>query len=302
MATTTKKRGASTKAASKTRSASTSRKSTTKKTTKKSTAKISPVKSASASRATVGKKSTVKQLKVWNWVLAVLALAQGVALFVIGKEALFSVTTSFTTTDALSGSQVGAQRTLYDFNMLWLVAGTLFLVALFHLLQATLLRKRYEREVSTGVNTIRWIFVALTMAAVMKTVAYVVGITDISTILLIVVACLATGCFAMIREARTSVRRAGVVAATLTALAPWLVILIYVIGTNKYGEGGLDSYVYYLLASTVVIISLFDMNMYMNNKKTGRWVDYLFTEKVYMLVNFALVSAVAWQVYFALLK
>ncbi len=307
MATTTK-RGATKKASTRAKSAATSKKTTTKKTTKKTTTKkaAAPKKTTSAKvtkapKNTAKKTDVFKQLNIWNWVLAVLALGQGVALFVLSETSKVTVTTNYLTEDKLSGIDVVAQRTLFDFNILYLLLASLGATAVLHALLASVLRKRYESQVSNGVNVARWIGLSVTVATVMLTISMLAGVTDLSALILIAVASASTGLLAIVREARGTARKATTVASILVALAPWIAVALYLIGANKYGDGSVDSYIYVLVASAVVILSLLDVNMYLNNKKTARWADYTYTDRVYMLVNFVLVSAVAWQVYVALL-
>ncbi len=309
MATTTTKRGASKKTKTSSKSASASKKTTVKKTTKKQAdKKTTTAKTTTKSvNKTIQKPaknadSTSKQHKVWNWALALLALGQAVALIVLGGKYLYSVTTSFITTDKLSGVQVGAQHVLFDLNILYVLAAALLVTALMHVLFATVLRKKYEAQILKSVNTARWAWFSATTSIVTLSVALIVGVTDISTMILILAACITASLLAMVRESQDKPRKVVKISSVLAALAPWIVIVVYLAGSVKYGDGNIENYVYYLVASTAVLMALLDATMYLNGKKSGRWADYTFTDRTYLLINFVLCSSLAWQVYFALLK
>lgn len=314
MATTTK-RGASTKTKStRSKSATASKKTTTSKLSKKTTSKRTSSAKASTSKKTsavnvtktekvsTGKSSVFKQLKIWNLVLAVLAIGQAVALVVMSGKSQVSVTTNYLTEDKLSGFEVVARRHLLDFNILYLLVASLAVTAILHLLLATVLRKKYENQLKNGVNVARWVGLSLVSSLVMLTLAYVVGVTDLSTLVLIAATSASTALLAGACEARGATRKLSKVAGLLVGLGSWVVLAVFLLGSLKYGDGNLSNYVYYLLASSAVIVALFCINMHLGRKKVARWSDYTYTDRVYMLLNFLLVTSVSWQVFFSLLK
>ena len=88
----------------------------------------------------------------------------------------------------------------------------------------------------------------------------------------------------------------------LAGIVPWLVFIVYVFGTNVYGSGGIPTFVYYIYGSMFVLFSSFAVNMYLQYKKVGKWADYLYGERVYMILSLVAKSLLAWQVFFGTLR
>jgi hypothetical protein len=315
MATTTK-RGASTKASKSAKSATTSKKPSAKKTSKKPTTKSkvtntatakSSVKVAPVKPKAKAPKSDADRLRVWNFVIAFVLAAQAVALLAVFKTYLLPVTTSFQTADSLASTeatlvQVLATRHLFDVNIAYLLVGFLFIGAFFRLYSATLGRKNYQLGVDNGVNRLRWFEYSVTFGLMMIVMSMLVGVSDLTTLLLVFGGTLGMLFLASIKEATHKPRKLLNATSALIGIGVWLPIIMYVLGSNKYGTDGIPGYVYVVVASLLAIFILFDLNMYLHNKKRGRWASYVFTEKSYMFLSLVAYSALTWQVFAGALR
>ncbi len=319
MATTTK-RGASTKAKSRTKSATASKKTTTKKTTKKSAVKTASKKTttkktttakSSSAKTSVTKSDNYKKLNIWNWILAVLHAAQGVAVVLLANSSLFKVTTSYLTTDTLASTEqvpvlVEAQRTLFDVNLAYIVAAFFFMSAIAHLVIATVYSKRYEANLKQGVNRARWYEYGISASTMMIAIAMLSGVSDLSTLILIFGATLVMNLLGLVMEVVNQGKEKpnwlSFNVGTISGLLPWIVVGIYLVGATLYGEGNIPTFVYYIYGSIFVFFSSFAVNMYLQYKKVGRWQDYLYGEKSYMVLSLVAKSALAWQVFAGALR
>ena len=63
------------------------------------------------------------------------------------------------------------------------------------------------------------------------------------------------------------------------------------------GGGNPPAFVYGIFASLFVFFNVFAVNMALQYKRFGRWRDYLYGERVYMLLSLFAKSALAWQVF-----
>ena len=61
------------------------------------------------------------------------------------------------------------------------------------------------------------------------------------------------------------------------------------------------AFVYGIVASLFVFFNCFAVNMVLQYKQVGKWRDYLFGEKVYILLSLTAKSLLAWQVFFPVL-
>lgn len=329
--TTTKSKAKKPVATKKTTSAAATKKTTTKKstTTKKATASKA-TKKANASTPTVkaveAKKATKTssfsdkfrnmdkfiKLNLWNYVLAGLHAIQGVVIIVLSKsDGLFPVTTSYITQDALAGSEgapvlVEAQRNIADVNLAYIVAAFFFMSAIAHIIVATVYRKRYETNLEIGINKVRWYEYAVSASTMMVGIALLTGISDLSTLVLIFGATAVMNLCGLIMEVHNQTTGKtnwlSYVVGTIAGLGPWAVIGIYFWGNQQYGGGGVPTFVYAIYVSIFLFFMSFAVNMYLQYKGKGRWSDYLFGEKGYMVLSLLAKSALAWQIFAGILR
>ena len=66
---------------------------------------------------------------------------------------------------------------------------------------------------------------------------------------------------------------------------------------NRAGDAAPPGFVYGIFASIFVFFNVFAVNMLLQYRKVGRWRDYLYGERVYMLLSLFAKSALAWQVF-----
>ncbi len=88
----------------------------------------------------------------------------------------------------------------------------------------------------------------------------------------------------------------------LAGIIPWVVFAIYVIGANVYGSGGIPTFVYWIYATMFVLFFSFALNMLLQYRKKGKWTNYLYGERVYMILSLVAKSLLAWQVFFGSLR
>lgn len=286
--------------------------SRSKVTTKKvaPVAVVSTETTTSTNKAKTTKKPKVfdrfKNLNSWNWAMFLLHLVQGIAVVVLSKNALFPVTTDFVTLETIASegaapSLVPATRQLFDVNLAYIVAAFFFMSAIAHLVIATVYRKKYEANLQKGINKARWYEYGISASTMMIGIAMLVGVTDLSTFLLIFGTTLVMNLCGLIMEIhnqtteKTSWLSFNI--GTLSGILPWVVIALYFWGASTYGAGDIPTFVYYIYASMFVFFSSFAVNMYLQYKKKGRWADYLYGEKAYMVLSLVAKSVLAWQVF-----
>lgn len=314
MATTTKK-SRSTKAKKTTVK---SKKRPTKKVSSSNTAKnVTKVKAVKTDKKVIKSvknykdRTVFEKLNIWNWVLAVLHAGQAIAVLVLSANALFPVTTNYLTTDTLAGGDgaptlVLAQRNLFDINLAYIVSAFFIMSAIAHLAIATVYRVKYESDLSGGLNKARWFEYGLSASTMMVGIAILSGVSDLSTLVLIFGGTLVMNLLGLVMEIHNKTTKntnwLSFIVGTIAGILPWLVVGIYLFGANKYGAGEIPAFVYYIYGSMFVLFSSFAVNMYFQYKKTGRWQDYLYGERVYMVLSLVAKSALAWQVFFGSLR
>ena len=89
---------------------------------------------------------------------------------------------------------------------------------------------------------------------------------------------------------------------TLLGLVPWVVVAMYFWASNTYGGGQVPTFVYWIYGSIFIFFMSFAVNMYLQYNKIGKWADYLYGERVYVILSLVAKSLLAWQVFGGMLR
>lgn len=265
-----------------------------------------------ASKRKNTKKTSLGSLYKWNLGLSVLHFTQGVAVVVLAKSFSLPVMTNYLTVDSLASQTAGqpvlaeASRRLFDVNLAYLVAAFFFMSAIAHLIIATRYRKTYEANLKKGINKARWIEYGVSASTMMVAIGLLSGVYDIGTLILFFGLTLIMNLLGLAMELYNQGKRKvdwlTYKIGTLAGALPWVVVVIYLWHANLYGSGNIPTFVYFIYGTIFAAFSCFAVNMYLQYKKTGKWADYLYGERVYMILSLVAKSALAWQIFFGSLR
>ncbi|TIC87497.1 hypothetical protein E8D34_10280 [Nocardioides sp. GY 10113] len=234
-------------------------------------------------------------LRRWNIGLAVLHAAQAVAVLVLASDFAITVTSSYP--QGPPGTPAPAPEPLVDVNVAVAVAVFLALAALDHALTATVFRRRYEAELERGFNRFRWIEYSLSATVMVVLIGFYNGITEITAVVAVVGANVAMILFGWIQEVMNPPDRSRTTMVpfwfgSLVGAAPWVAIVINVVGADT-----VPGFVYGIVVSLFVLFMSFAANQWLQYRRVGRWADYLFGEKAYLVLSLVAKSALAWQIF-----
>lgn len=244
--------------------------------------------------------------------MAVLHAVQGIAVLLLSKSVTWPVNTNFLTIDSIATKAQGhpvlapASHTLFNLNLAYLVAGFFFLSAIAHTVIATVYRKRYESDLGIGINRARWIEYGLSASTMMVAIGFLSGIFDLSSLIMIFALDLIMNLLGLVMETHNQgAKKTNWLSYWLGCLAgviPWIVFAIYVWGATVYGSGKIPTFVYWIYLSIFIFFNCFAVNMYLQYKKKGKWADYLYGERVYMILSLVAKTLLAWQVFAGTLR
>lgn len=244
---------------------------------------------------------TYKYLNKFNIVMAVLHAVQAIVMAIIAKSFLLPVTTTYLTFNESTQHLETATRNLFDVQFAWLTVSFLFMSAIAHLIVATVYRKKYESDLKKGINKARWIEYAISASTMMVAIAMLSGVYELGNLIMIFIAVAVMNLMGLAMELWNQITKKTnwytFIIGCLSGIVPWLVFVIYVWGASAFGSGGVPGFVYGIYASIFVFFSCFAVNMYLQYKKIGPWKNYLFGERVYMILSLVAKSALAWQVF-----
>ena len=228
--------------------------------------------------------------------MAALHLAQGVAMLAVASAFSLPVTSSLLRMNSATNKLVAVQDELFRLRIGPLVAAFLFVSAAAHLaLASPWLHRWYERNVSRGINPARWIEYSVSSSLMMVLIAMLVGIYDIAALILIFAVNATMILFGWLMELHNqTTERTNWTAywfGCFAGVVPWIAVAIYLAGAEDP-----PGFVYGIFASLFVFFNVFAVNMVLQYRRVGRWRDYLYGERVYMLLSLFAKSALAWQV------
>lgn len=254
--------------------------------------------SASPTETPVASGVTEKRLRglrVWNLGLTLLHLAQAVIIVLLAGDFSITVTSSFP--EGPPGAAPPSPEALFDVPIGWAVAVFLGLAALDHLITATAARSTYEGDLRRGINRFRWIEYSFSATLMVILISFYSGMTGINTIIAIAGANVGMILFGWIQELMNPPGRAETTMlpfwfGTLVGLAPWVAIVINVVGSET-----VPGFVYGIVVAQFVFFFSFGLNQWLQYREIGRWSDYAFGEKGYLVLSLVAKTVLAWQIF-----
>jgi hypothetical protein len=240
-------------------------------------------------------------LKRFNLVMGFLHLVQGILMIVLSNDKAYPIYTSFLKFDLSKMALVPDLKLAFELRFGPAVAVFLLISALAHFFLATVGYKLYVSNLIKGMNPVRFYEYALSSSVMIVLIGMLVGIYDLGAIILIFGINAMMNLFGIMMELYNQhTQKTNWTAFTYGSIAgiiPWIVIVTYFIGSLA-GEGGEPpAFVYAIIPTLFVFFNIFAVNMVLQYKKVGRWKDYLFGERVYIILSLAAKTVLAWIIF-----
>ena len=245
-------------------------------------------------------QNRLARLRWWNFTVGVILAVQALAIALLTNGFTLPVTATFMT--GPPGSEVSL-HTLFDFPLGWGVfafmaisAATLFIIAMpgvFEWYKANLLRNR---------NYGRWIEYSVSSSLMIVLIAMITGISDVAALIAIFGVNAAMILFGLLMEKYESPGKPDWLAywfGCFAGIVPWIGIAIYLWGPGV--DASPPGFVYGIFVSLFLFFNVFALNMVLQYKQVGPWRDYVFGEKVYIVLSLTAKALLAWQVFSAVL-
>lgn len=252
-------------------------------------------------------ESTFRNLRRFNLFMGLFHFIQGVLMLILSDlDFKLPVTTSFLEYDEVTEKLVSNPETAFHLPLALLVAAFLFMSALAHFLISTLgIYEWYVKNLKKGVNYARWIEYAFSSSVMIVAIAMLFGMYDIALLLVLFTLNAMMILFGWMMELHNQTTQktdwTAFIFGCIAGAVPWIAIFIYFVGSVTSGEQ-VPNFVYAIYVSLFVFFNIFAVNMVLQYKKVGRWRDYLYGEKAYIVLSLVAKSLLAWQVFFGTLQ
>lgn len=233
-----------------------------------------------------------------NLVAAAIHLAQAVAVLALATSFALPVTATYLA--GPPGTPPEEQVTLFELRTGAAVAAFLLLSALAHVLVSTVWWKGYRADLAQRRNRARWVEYALSSSLMIVLIAQLVGISDVAALVALFGVNASMILFGWLQEQYEQPGGGGwlpFVFGCVAGIVPWLAITVYLLSPESTSGNEPPGFVYGIFVSLFVFFNVFALNQWLQYRAVGRWRDYLFGERFYILLSLTAKSALAWQVF-----
>ncbi len=182
-----------------------------------------------------------------------------------------------------------------------LVASFLFVSAIAHFSLSTFANGWYVRNLKKGTNPARWLEYSISSSIMIVLIAFLVGISELSSLILIFALNATMNLFGWMKELHNQTTEKTDWTASLfgciAGFVPWLVLGIYLFGAILQNADSVPTFVYAIFFILAAFFNVFAINMVLQYRAKGRWADYLYGERVYIILSLTAKSALAWLVF-----
>lgn len=247
----------------------------------------------------------LKNLRNWNLGVGVLHLVQGVVILAISASFSIAVVATVLTGPPGAPGSLDVSQKIVDISFPIAIALFLFLAAGDHLLMTIpRIRNWYEANLLQGRNYARWIEYSVSASIMMLLIGLLTGINNLYAMIGIFGVNAAMILFGLVMEQvnrdRENVNWWPFIFGCVGGIVPWIAVttslIILVVHEQPEGES-VPVFVYFIYVSLFLLFNCFALNQWLQYRNKGKFSDYLYGEKVYLVLSLVAKSALAWQIF-----
>ena len=193
-------------------------------------------------------------------------------------------------------------QVIFTLSYLGIIVSSFLLISAFALLSIAFWKnKNYVENLKKGMNPYRWYEYFFSSSIMLVIIATFVGVWDLwSLVMIFVLNAVMIMCGYLMEKINFYTKKTDWSAYLLGCLAgftPWVVLAAYFIAALGSAETEPPTFVYAILAFYFIIFNTFSINMILQYKGIGKWKDYLYGERAYILLSFTAKTILAWLVF-----
>jgi hypothetical protein len=248
-----------------------------------------------------------EKLRIWNIFMGFLHLIQGLLIILISNNFTLPITTSFLTFNQSMGKLWPETNFLVNLPFGIMVSVFLFISAVTHFtVSSPGVFGWYVNNLKRGINYARWYEYAFSASLMVVLIAMLCGLYDLGALIMAFALTGVMNLCGLVMEVHNQTTQKtnwiSFLVGCIAGIAPWVAIAIYFFGSLAQSSSGVPKFVYAILPILFVFFFFFAVNMALQYKRVGPWREYLFGERVYILLSLIAKSALAWQVFAGTLR
>lgn len=240
-------------------------------------------------------------LRRFNLVMGFLHLIQGIFMIVVSNDKTYPIFTNYLNFDIATRSLKPNTQLFYDLPFGIAVSFFLLISAVAHFYLATIGYNRYVENLKKGMNPVRFYEYALSSSLMIVLIGMLIGLWDLGALILIFALNATMNLFGIMMELHNQHTQktnwTAFIYGSIAGIVPWIVIMLYFVGAVNSGDAKPPAFVYAIVPTLFVFFNIFAINMVLQYKKIGPWKDYLFGERVYIILSLLAKTTLCWLIW-----
>jgi hypothetical protein len=247
------------------------------------------------------KEITYSGLRKFNAAMGFFHLIQGILMVILSNDSFATVT--YNKPVYMPGVGIGSDGVaFFDARIGPLVAIFLFISATAHFLLSTVLYEWYVEKLKKHINPARWYEYSFSASLMIVIIAMLTAIYDFGTLLALFTLTAVMNLMGLMMEIHNQTTKetnwTSYIIGCIAGFVPWVVIFIPLIAAIDV----IPTFVIGIFISIAIFFNLFAVNMVLQYKKIGKWKNYLYGERAYIILSLVAKSLLAWQVFAGTLR
>jgi len=246
-------------------------------------------------------ESVYRGLRKFNGAMGFIHLIQGILMVILSNNSFVTVT--YNKPVYIPGSGISSEAiAFFDVRIGPLVALFLFISATAHFLLSTVLYEWYCENLMKHINPARWYEYSFSASLMIVIIAMLTAVYDFGTLIALFTLTAVMNLMGLMMEIHNQTTKetnwTSYIIGCIAGFVPWLVIFIPLIAAIDV----IPTFVIGIFVSIAIFFNLFAVNMVLQYKKIGKWSNYLYGERMYVILSLVAKSALAWQVFAGTLR
>ncbi|MFO8037343.1 MAG: heliorhodopsin HeR [Anaerolineales bacterium] len=253
------------------------------------------------SEAEKSNKLSFPRLRRFNVIMGVLHLIQGVLMIVLSNDTTYPVYSTFLTFNIEEFALEPKLNLIYELRFGPAVGAFLLISAVAHFYLSTIGYNRYVENLEKKMNPVRFYEYAFSSSLMIVLIAMLLGIWDLISLIGLFGLNATMNFFGIMMEydnqGREKIRWHAFIYGCIAGIIPWIAMVVNLYGSAVVNDAQPPNFVYAIIVSLFLFFNSFAVNMYLQYKKVGPWKNYLFGERVYIVLSLVAKTALAWQIF-----
>ena len=245
-------------------------------------------------------ETEINKLRRLNIIAGFLHLASLIGILLLSNDAALPVNAIYLT-EAPGTGNFSSLINLFNINISYMVAAFLALSAFFHfLISSKKMFPKYSAGLRNNINVFRWVEYSISSSLMIVVIMQLNGVADYIALSGMFGVNASMILFGLLQEKYAKPGSGDMLPfyfGCLAGIIPWIMVVINIFSPNGPTESATPGFVYGIVISLFVLFNSFALVQWKQYKAKGKWENYLYGERAYIVLSLVAKSALAWQIF-----